>query len=130
MGPFMRLLVLNYEYPPIGGGAGNATWFLCREWGRQGHCVDIITTWFAGLEETLKESELVTVYRVKSLRKKSEQSNPFEMMSYVLKGHARSLELLRKNRYDRIIAFFSIPSSLNCGPKVSINSSLNSSLNC
>jgi glycosyltransferase involved in cell wall biosynthesis len=33
-------------------------------------------------------------------------------MSYVLKGHARSLELLRKNRYDRIIAFFSIPSGM------------------
>jgi glycosyltransferase involved in cell wall biosynthesis len=108
----MRLLVLNYEYPPIGGGAGNAAWFLCREWGRQGYRIDIVTAWFTGLGETTKESEQVTVHRVKSLRKKSEQSNPIEMMSYVLKGHDRARDLLRKDAYDHIIAFFSIPSGI------------------
>jgi glycosyltransferase involved in cell wall biosynthesis len=108
----MRLLILNYEYPPIGGGAGNAAWFLCREWGRQGHYVDIVTTWFAGLDETSKESERITVHRVKSLRKKNEQSNPVEMLSYVLKGYGRAYDLLKDNQYNRIIAFFSIPSGI------------------
>jgi hypothetical protein len=30
----MKLLFLNYEYPPLGGGAGNATEYLMCEFGK------------------------------------------------------------------------------------------------
>src|SRR5439155_15811989 len=39
----MKLLVLNYEFPPLGGGAGNATACLTREWAARGHEVEILT---------------------------------------------------------------------------------------
>lgn len=26
----MNLLLINYEFPPVGGGAANATWELAR----------------------------------------------------------------------------------------------------
>ena len=30
----MRILAVNYEFPPLGGGAGNATAHICRSWCR------------------------------------------------------------------------------------------------
>ncbi len=106
----MRLLVLNYEYPPLGGGAGNATYYLCREWDKMGWNIDIVTTWLPGLDEVRKESETTTVFRVKSRRKKAEQSNPVEMVGYMLRGYARARRLLKEYRHDLIVGFFSIPS--------------------
>lgn len=108
----MRILVLNYEYPPLGGGAGNATYFLSREWGRMGITTDVITTWFSGLDEISAEHDNVTVYRVKSLRKKMEQSNPVEMLSYVVVAYRKAVHLISKGNYDLTIAFFSIPCGL------------------
>jgi glycosyltransferase involved in cell wall biosynthesis len=108
----MRILVLNYEYPPLGGGAGNATYFLSREWGRMGIITDIITTWFTDLDEITHESDNVTVYRVKSRRKKASQSNPGEMVRYIFKAYKKAKELLAQNKYDLTIAFFSIPSGV------------------
>jgi glycosyltransferase involved in cell wall biosynthesis len=108
----MRLLVLNYEYPPLGGGAGNATFFLAREWGKLGHTVDIVTTGFGDLDPVTRESENVTVYRVRSLRKRMDRSNPLEMLSYVRQGTSRALDLCNKFAYDKSIAFFSIPSGI------------------
>jgi glycosyltransferase involved in cell wall biosynthesis len=105
----MRILVLNYEYPPLGGGAGNATYFLSREWGRMGINTDIITTWFKGLDEITHESDTVTVYRIKSRRKQASQSNPREMISYILKAYKKANKLFADNHYDLTIAFFSIP---------------------
>ena len=108
----MRLLVLNYEYPPLGGGAGNATFFLAREWGKLGHTVDIVTTGFGDLDAVTGESENVTVYRVRSLRKRKDRSNPLEMLSYVRHGTSFALDLCNKFAYDKTVAFFSIPSGI------------------
>jgi glycosyltransferase involved in cell wall biosynthesis len=108
----MRILVLNYEYPPLGGGAGNATYFLSREWGRMGIVADIITTWFKDLDEITHESDNVTIYRVKSKRLKASQSNPREMISYIFKAYKKAIDLLAVNTYDLTISFFSIPSGI------------------
>ena len=101
----MRLLILNYEYPPLGGGAGNATYFLAHQWGKQGHEADIVTTRFEGLEEISRDSDHVTVYRVDSRRKRIDQSNQLEMMSYVMKARSKSLQLCRTFPYDKVISF-------------------------
>jgi glycosyltransferase involved in cell wall biosynthesis len=106
----MRLLVLNYEYPPLGGGAGNATYYLCKEWEKMGNSVDIVTTWFSGHEAVHNESEAITIYRVKSRRKKAEQSNPLEMFSYMMRGYVCARNLCKQSSFDLIIGFFSIPS--------------------
>jgi glycosyltransferase involved in cell wall biosynthesis len=108
----MRILVLNYEYPPLGGGAGNATCFLSKEWGKNGITADIVTTWFRGLDEISHEPDNITVYRVKSLRKKAEQSNPLEMLSYIYSAYRASIRLTAQFSYDLIISFFSIPCGL------------------
>ena len=68
----MRVLLLNYEYPPIGGGAGIATQALARGLAARGVTVDVVT---AGRRDECgsevlwdghaAEEGLLTVYRVK-----------------------------------------------------------------
>jgi glycosyltransferase involved in cell wall biosynthesis len=40
----LRLLLLNYEYPPLGGGAGKATQAIAQQLAAMGHNVDVVTS--------------------------------------------------------------------------------------
>ena len=44
----MRLLMLNNEYPPIGGGTATANYYVIREMARRGINVDLVTSMPAG----------------------------------------------------------------------------------
>ena len=47
----MNLLFLNYEYPPLGGGAGVCTKYEAEGLAKLGHKVVVLTTWFNGEQE-------------------------------------------------------------------------------
>ncbi|MCC6570453.1 MAG: hypothetical protein IT274_02405, partial [Chitinophagales bacterium] len=81
----LNILLLNYEYPPIGGGAGIVTQQLIQEFVKAGHSVTLITTWFHP-EEEITQKENLTIIRLKSKRKYSFQSNPLEMASWMWKA--------------------------------------------
>lgn len=74
--------MLNYEFPPIGGGGGVISKNISEQLAARGHEVVVLTTWFAGLSET-ENSRNITIVRLKSLRKKDFQSNPLEMLSWI-----------------------------------------------
>jgi len=64
----MRILILNHEYPPIGGGGGQAAQDIARELTRRGHEITILTAHLKGLplDETV---ENIRILRLPSLRK-------------------------------------------------------------
>ena len=45
----MKILTLNYEFPPLGGGASYTTFEPARELAAQGHEVDVVTMGYGGL---------------------------------------------------------------------------------
>lgn len=45
----MRILVLNYEYPPLGGGAAPVSRDISIQLAKRGHDVTIVTMGFHGL---------------------------------------------------------------------------------
>lgn len=104
----MRLLILNYEYPPLGGGAGRCSQFQAEGLARLGHEVTVITTWYRG-EKEIEERDQLKLIRLKSRRKKTFRSNPLEMFSWALKtlGYIRRTRLHLQT--DLILAHFSIP---------------------
>jgi glycosyltransferase involved in cell wall biosynthesis len=112
----MRVLLLNYEYPPIGGGAGVATQALARGLASRGVRVDVIT----GGERDECESEvlwdghapeegLLTVYRLKTRRAGVHQAGMLGAASYLRAALPLIRARLRDEHYDLIHVFFSLP---------------------
>jgi glycogen(starch) synthase len=104
----MRILVVNLEFPPVGGGGANATWYLVRELVKRGHAVDVLTSQFKGLPKR----EMVngaTVIRIPVRRARLDQCSVKEMMTFALSAIPYAVSLASKNRYDVTHVFFGIP---------------------
>ncbi len=106
----MRILMLNYEFPPLGGGAGKATYNLAKELVNLGNQVDVISCRMKG---QLREEAVdgFTVYRVISWRKGIHDAGFRGAFSYVFCAYFRFLSLTRKNNYDVIHYFFGLPTA-------------------
>ena len=65
----MRILMLNYEFPPLGGGASPVSYELAKGYAKLGHEVDVVTMGYKDLKE-FEIKEGINIYRVKCLRSK------------------------------------------------------------
>jgi len=107
----MKILIVNYEFPPLGGGAGRGTYNLARQLAAKGHSIDVLTSRAVGYQKT----ELVegfNVYRVKSYRKGIHDCGFRGAFSFLLFAIPVFLRLTRKNDYHIIHYFFSLPTAL------------------
>src|SRR5437870_2954501 len=107
----MRILFINYEYPPVGGGAATATAAIARALVDLGHAVVILTGKFKRLPE-VSESDGIVVHRIPSLRTKIDRSGVFEMGLFLISGLIFTRSIIRNHRIEGSIVFFSLP----CGP--------------
>jgi glycosyltransferase involved in cell wall biosynthesis len=104
----MRLLLVNYEFPPLGGGAGGAARNLAGELVKLGHEVVVLTSHFRGLEKMEREDGYV-VRRVFCFRGKVHRSNPGQMLAFALAASLKAVRLEREFQPDASICFFGIP---------------------
>jgi glycosyltransferase involved in cell wall biosynthesis len=112
----MRVLILNYEYPPLGGGAGVATQALARGLASRGVTVDVIT---AGERDECRsevlwdghaaEEGLLTVYRLKSSRAGIHEAGMGGAFSYLRTALPLVRARMRDEHYDLVHLFFSLP---------------------
>ncbi|MDD2907165.1 MAG: glycosyltransferase family 4 protein [Candidatus Gracilibacteria bacterium] len=106
-----KILILNYEFPPLGGGAGVVSQKYAFGLAKLGNKVTVLTTWFAG-EKEIEEILNLKIIRIKSKRKKAFQSNPIEMLSWAFKSILFLKKYLKNNDFDISIGFFSIPGGI------------------
>jgi glycosyltransferase involved in cell wall biosynthesis len=106
------ILLINYEYPPIGGGAANATYHLARNLAADPALrVTVLTARYGDLPRELTVGNL-TVVRCPALRRRADRSGMIEKLSFVI-GAAKALPgIIRTKEIDGSIAFFTLP----CGP--------------
>lgn len=104
----MNILILNYEYPPLGGGAGLVTQHLADRFNKKGHYVYILTAWYPGTPE-YEVIDNITIVRLKSKRKYTYKSNPLEMLSWI--KHSKNLfkNIKDKIDIDVCLANFTLP---------------------
>lgn len=107
----MNILLLNYEYPPLGGGAGNATYNYAREFVELGHTVVVLTSAYKKIFDYSNENG-VHLYRIPALRKYQDRSNPFQMIAYNISSIVFCERIIKQYRIDKAIAFMSIPSGI------------------
>lgn len=109
----MRILFFNYEYPPLGGGAANATANILQEFSKiPGLEVDLVTSSIDEKYHLDKVGENIFVHRLPIGKNSSNlhfQSQK-DILIYSWKAYFFSRKLLlKKNRYDLSHSFFSVP---------------------
>jgi glycosyltransferase involved in cell wall biosynthesis len=111
----MKLLMLNYEFPPVGGGAGLAHASLLREFATRSNLqVDVITcgTRPGVTRETF--SGRVTIHRVGIHKKSPYFWRRWEVIQWLGRAHRPYQRLLAQNTYGLVHAFFGFPSGWLC----------------
>jgi glycosyltransferase involved in cell wall biosynthesis len=109
--PLQRILLLNYEYPPLGGGAGYASEALVERLVDGGIAVDVVTASTGG-EHTVRVEEPragLSMYWVRTRRKGIHQVGLNGASGYLLHAAPVVRRLARAHRYDAAHFFFSLP---------------------
>ena len=106
-----RFLLINYEYPPIGGGGGNATFHIARQLAAQGHSPFVLTAAWRDLPIT-ENVDGVVVRRIAALRRHADRCSIFEMFSFLISASLAAPGWVRHWKCEAVIVFFTVP----CGP--------------
>jgi len=111
----MKILMLNYEFPPIGGGAGHAHLCLIREYANVTTLkVDVLTSGPKPGFSQEEFSENITIYKVGLHKKDLHFWRKTEVIEWLVKAHGYYHRLLLENNYDLVHAFFGFPSGWLC----------------
>ncbi len=106
-----KILVLNYEFPPLGGGASPVSYEIAKGYVNLGHSVDVVTMDYKDLPK-FEQKEGINIYRVKCLRKKKEICYPWEQLTYIVSAKKFLRKHLKKNKYDINHTHFIIPTGI------------------
>jgi glycosyltransferase involved in cell wall biosynthesis len=104
----MRILVLCYEYPPLGGGGGRVAQSIARQMAARGHEVRVQTA-ALGWRSVVEQDEGVAVYRTASGRRKADTCSVPEMGLYCATSFFPTLRHIREWKPDVIHAHFAVP---------------------
>jgi glycosyltransferase involved in cell wall biosynthesis len=111
----MKILMLNYEFPPIGGGAAKANLCLLKQYaGRDGLCVDMLTSAPKPGFTSEQFAENITIHKVGIHKKHLHFWRRAEVIEWLVKAGFHYRRLLRENNYDLAHAFFGFPTGWLC----------------
>lgn len=105
----MHILIINSEYPPIGGGAGNASAHIARCLAWMGYEITIVTSRFGKLPYK-EQNGGVTVYRIPALRLRQDRSTAIEQIIFIIAASIWTQGWIPKFKPHVSLAFFGIPS--------------------
>lgn len=107
--------MLNYEFPPIGGGAAKAHLSLLKQYTDfRDLKVDVLTSAPKPGFYFERFSENITIYKVGLHKKDLHFWRKAEVIEWLVKARFHYRRLLRENHYNLVHAFFAFPSGWLC----------------
>jgi len=110
-GDKLKILVLNYEYPPIGGGGGRLCAQVSEALANRGHEVVVLTPGMRHLPP-YEESGNLKLYRVGAWRQREDACSVPEMGFTTLRCLPAATRLFKKWRPDIIHCHFVVPTGI------------------
>lgn len=107
----MKILLLNYEFPPLGGGSSSVTREIGKRYVQRGHSVDVVTMGFGDLPKK-EDVDGMMVFRVPSLRRRVEICRVHELASYIYSARRFLTNRLKHTHYDVNHTHFLLPTGL------------------
>lgn len=106
----MRLLMLDNEFPPLGGGMGTANEALLRRFAHQPNLyIDLITAALGGRGEVVQFADRIRIFKVPVWNRNIHHSTNRELLLYTAQTLPLALRLHRQQRYDRCFAWSAVP---------------------
>jgi len=107
----MKLLMCNFEYPPLGGGGGIAMAMLAKSLAAR-HDVTVLTSRTPELPPEVEEDG-VRVVRVPVFgRRRSSNASLLSLAAYLPSGAWRGTSLLARGRFDLVNSHFVLPTGI------------------
>jgi len=107
----MKILVLNYEFPPVGGGGGQASADICEGLVSLGHDVQVLTSRVPDLPAEEVRSG-VRIFRIHTGRKSRFRATFPAMLAYLVCAFFPGLRVLRSWKPDVIHVHFAVPTGV------------------
>lgn len=105
-----RILVLNFEYPPIGGGGASATRYLFDELAKDaGMRIDLVTSATGEMRVEERHSERIRVIRLPVGKRELHYWRQDEVLRYILAARTETRRRLGAERYHLCHAIFGFP---------------------
>jgi glycosyltransferase involved in cell wall biosynthesis len=106
----MRLLMLNNEFPPLGGGTGTVNQALLQRFARlPGLEIDLITSALGKRYEQERFAEHIRIYKVPVLNRNLHHSSNRELATYAARALPFALKRHRRQPYDLCLAWSAVP---------------------
>ncbi|MEM9414662.1 MAG: glycosyltransferase family 4 protein [Planctomycetota bacterium] len=107
----MRILAVNYEYPPLGGGGGVIMRDIVEELASRGHDMTVLTSGFKDLKPVEQVEDNIEIHRVPVwMRKELPTATMPSMLSFWPLGVRYGRKLLKKKQFDIANSHFMVPS--------------------
>ncbi len=108
----MRILLLTYELPPVGGGGGRIAQDIAEKLAQRGHEIVLITSHLKGLPKKEILDGGIKVIRVPSLRREAFRAGFLTMGAYIFSGYWAGSRLINIWRPDAIHVHFAVPTGV------------------
>lgn len=106
----MRLLMLNNEFPPLGGGTGTVNRAILQRLARRPDlAIDLLTSALGRRAERERFAERVTIHKVPVDNRNIHHSSNRELLTYAARALPAALRLHRARPYDLVFAWSAVP---------------------
>jgi phosphatidylinositol alpha-1,6-mannosyltransferase len=109
----MKILMLNNEFPPLGGGTGTVNQALFEQFApNQDIHIDLITSALGKRYEFEQYSERIGIHKVPVNNRNLHHSSNRELITYAVRALFLAYRLQRENHYDFCFAWSGVPAGV------------------